>query len=271
MKFNNHDNWMIAKLVEDNGVGEGGGDDYKAEQQDTAPAYFSQFKKENREKYKDLAQYKSLDELAEVALKGHNAKEPDYTGYLKMPTEESTKEDIREFLTALGVPSSSEEYSVTLDENEKNDPLFSGMAKAIKEASFRAGLTDKQAVSMYGVFKALTDTAIQKTEKDRKVLREGFDERYSRLFSSHTQKTQQDEAIKESLGYFTTFLTETGIGKRLEETGLLYDENVVKALSDYQKKVKGSYKSGQGGNGSDNNSGRGIKYSDEFIKQYGNR
>lgn len=230
------------------------------------PSYFSQFKKENREKYSQLSKCKNLDELAELALKGDSYKEPDYTGYVKMPTNESTKEEMRDFLTKMGVPEGPDKY--TIPEETDAEPIVKGMEKTLREAAYRSGMTDSQVKNMWGVFRALVDTAKNEGEKIKADRKDNFDERYSKLFDSYTQEAQKNTAIKESLGYFKTFLTETGIGKALEESGALYDEKLVKALADYQMRNRGRYNSGGGTHGKDNSNGSLIRYSEKFYKEF---
>ncbi len=232
------------------------------------PSYFSQFKKENREKYSSLSKCKSLDDLAELALKGDSYKEPDYTGYVKMPTGESSKEEIKEFLTKLGVPEGPDKYSIPKEKDA--EPFVQSIEKILREAAYRSGLTDSQTKSMWGVLRAVIDTAKGESQKFMDDRKNNFDTRYSALFNQYGQQAQKDEAIKESLGYFKTFVTETGIGKALEKSGAIYDENLVKALADYQKRNRGEFKSGSGSNSGEKR-GTMIAYSDEFMKEFGNR
>lgn len=271
--------WRLPFLyAEDSGADAGGGTAETAdsggstgENKDESaklPSYFSQFKKENREKYSSLSKCKNLDELAELALKGDSYKEPDYTGYVKMPTAESTTEEMKDFLTKLGVPEGPDKYSIPREENA--DPFVKGMEKTLREAAYRSGMTDSQTKNMWGVFRAIVDTAKNEGEKYRADRKDNFDERYSKLFDSYSQEAQKDTAIRESLGYFKTFLTETGIGKALEESGALYDERLVKALADYQKRNRGQFNSGSGTQGKQK-SGTMIQYSDDFNRAFGNK
>lgn len=280
--------WRTNLHMDADGGADGGGDNSSAESYDDGtdgaqetgdsqskksgvdklPSYFSQFKKENREKYSALSKCKSLDELAELALKGDSYKEPDYTGYLKMPTGESSKEEIQEFLTKLGVPEGPDKYSIPEEKNQ--EPFVAGIEKTLREAAFRSGMTDKQTKNMWGVMRAVIDTAQGESQKYMEDRKNNFDTRYSALFNQYSQQAQKDAAIKESLGYFKTFITETGIGKALESSGAIYDENLVKALADYQKRNRGEFKSGSGSNGREK-PGTMIAYSDEFMKEFGKR
>lgn len=245
---------------------EGGGSGGAEEGKETKlPAYFSQFKKENREKYTALSKCKSLDELAELALKGDSYKEPDYTGYVKIPTGESTKEELREFLTKLGVPEGPDKYSIPAEKDA--EPFVQSVEKTLREAAFRSGMTDSQTKSMWGVVRAMIDTAKNEGEKYQKDRKDNFDARYEKLFDTYSQDAQKSAAIKESLGYFSTFITETGIGKILEETGAIYDERLVKALADYQKKNRGKFNSGGGAKGGAKSSTL-LEYSDDFKKAF---
>lgn len=285
MRFNFLDRNNLYHYAEDGGADNGGGsEDNGASSTETEgtegtnkesnnnsqsteklPAYFSQFRKDSRAKYSSLSKYKSLEELADAALKGDNAKEPDYTGYVKMPTKESSKEEIKDFLTKLGVPESPDKYNIPKENTD--DPLVASMEKTLREVAYRSGLTDGQTKSVWGMFRALIDTAKGEGEKYMKDRKDNFDERYSKLFDSYTQQAQKDAAIKESLGYFKTFVNETGIAKALESSGAIYDENLVKALADYQKKNRGQFNSG-GGSSSKPKSNTMLSYSDEFKKAF---
>lgn len=228
-------NWRF--MDEGNGGGAGGTANPPIE----TPAYFSQFKKENQERFKGLAEYKSLDELAEVALKG---KEIAGDGnWIKKPTEDSSPDEIRAFLTKLGVPESKDDYSFPAEEDES--ALSASFRKVMQEQSFRNGLSDTQAQSMWGVFKALGDT-VKKSEEERlKNLVDGFDSRYEKLFEeSIPDKAKRESAITESMGHLSTFLSETGLAEAFRESGLLFDERAVKAIADYQKSKVGSFRSG---------------------------
>lgn len=233
------------------------------------PAYFSQFRKENREKFSSLAKYKSLDELAEAAIRADNIQEPNYDGYLKIPTKESTKEDIKDFLGKLGVPEGPDKYTIPQEENPT--ALVQGMEKTLREAAYRSGMTDSQTKSMWGVFRALVDTASQQGEAYMKDRKDNFDMRYEKLFVDQYQnKAQRDQAMKESLSYFKTFLSDTGLGKAMEESGAIYDERIVKALADYQKRNRGSFSHGSTTPKAPTQSTK-MHYSEEFEKQFGRR
>lgn len=259
--------WMYRNicLAEDDGTGAGPAEPAQDTPQEQAPAYFSQFRKENRERFQGLSKYRSLDELADAALKADQVKEPDYTGWLRIPTAESSKEDIKDFLGKLGVPEGPDKYSLP-EETEESMKEISGL---MRTAAFRAGLTDSQAKAMYGVLHSVTETAVQRYQAQMKDRVDNFDSRYEGLFSDITDKASRDKAVKESLGYFRTFLSDTGLGKVLKDTGVIYDERIVKALADYQKRNRGSFSSGS--QGTQKAQTTKLAYNDEFTKAYGGR
>lgn len=230
------------------------------------PAYFSQFRKENRERFGRLKGYKSLDDLADMALKGMDAKEPDYTGYLKLPTKESTKEELRAFMTTLGVPEGPDKYSIPKEDGRSE--ALDAVESTLREAAYRAGMTDSQTKAMWGVIHAVTDTAVQGYEAQQKEKVDGFDKRFTKLFDD-VDPDKRDEAITESMGYFRTFLNDTGLTRVMKDNGAIYDERMVKALADYQKEVKGEYAGGQ--HGPQDDDARYGGYSKEFIEEFGRR
>lgn len=231
------------------------------------PAYFSQFRKENRERFSSLGKYRSLDELADAALRADQVKEPDYTGWLKIPTGESSKEEIKDFLGKLGVPEGPEKYTIPTEE----DGTMKAVEDVMRKAAYRAGLTDSQAKAMWGVLHAVTDTASQSVQAHQKERVEGFDKRYEELFLQEYQDPSRAKAaVKESQGYFRTFLADTGLAGILKETGAIYDERLVKALADYQKRNRGAYHSGAQTPQEPKPTTK-MTYSDDFYRQYGGK
>ena len=259
--------WRTRILLaeDDGGVGDpASGADAPGEKD---PAYFSQFRKENRERFGRLKGYKSLDDLADMALKGMDAKEPDYTGYLKLPTKESSKEELRAFMTTLGVPEGPDKYSIPKEEGRSE--ALDAVESTLREAAYRAGMTDSQTKAMWGVIHAVTDTAVQGYEAQQKEKVDGFDKRFTKLFDD-VDPDKRDEAITESMGYFKTFLNDTGLTRVMKENGAIYDERMVKALADYQKEVRGEYAGGSHGPQGDDDERYGG-YSKEFLEEFGRR
>ena len=80
-------------------------------------------------------------------------------GYVALPTEASTPEEIAAFYTKLGRPESADKYGVSF-ENDQNGEN----AKAFADAAFKAGLTKTQAEA---VAKASNDFVAQKMEAYR--------------------------------------------------------------------------------------------------------
>ena len=80
-------------------------------------------------------------------------------GYVALPTETSTPEEIAAFYTKLGRPESADKYGVSF-ENDQNGEN----AKAFADAAFKAGLTKTQAEA---VAKASNDFVAQKMEAYR--------------------------------------------------------------------------------------------------------
>lgn len=260
---------MVFLSEDDGGAGGAQPPEEHGEEGKEAPAYFSQFKKENRERFQSLYKYKSLDELADAALKGDNVKEPDYTGYLKIPTKESTKEELRDFMTKLGVPEGPDKYGIPKEEGQTES--MQSVEKVFREAAYKSGMSDSQAKSMWGVLRAVTDTAVKQYEDAQKERVDGFDKRFEDLFSDTRDSARRSDAMKENLGYFRSFLTDTGLGQVLKETGAIYDERIVKAIGDYQKRIKGRYRGGTDGPEKGERRIGVFNYGPEFEKEYGGR
>ena len=194
------------------------------------PAFFSQFKKENREKFKDLAKFNSLDELAEAYLND------------RIPTKDASIEQIKGFLKKLGVPDSEDGYTF---KDDKSNPMNAAVYKSLRTILFKNGITNRQANAIYGFLKAANDMEAKAISDARKKQADEFDSRYSALFDEYTDKTKKDVAIKNNLGHFKKFLSSTGLAKEFKDSGLIYNEKVVKALGEYQKSIDGEYSGGR--------------------------
>lgn len=233
------------------------------------PAYFSQFKKENRDKFKDaFKSYKTLDELAEAALKNSQVNTDEY---VKIPGKNATEEELKFYIKKIGVPETSEGYELPQEQKSDNTDMQNAIEKAFKDACFRSALSKSQAKNMWGVIKALEETSKDIVQKQNQSAVNGFDGRFEVLFEDKYQDlSKRKEVMNESFSFFHNFLNETGLSKQFEESGLLYDEKVVKTLADYQKRVKGTFISGNGSKGTNkNNSQYAIDYKSDFLDKYG--
>lgn len=77
-------------------------------------------------------------------------------GFVALPTEKSTPEELAAFYTKLGRPESADKYGVAFDNDTDGEN-----AKAFADAAFKAGLTKAQAEA---VAKASNDFVAQKME-----------------------------------------------------------------------------------------------------------
>lgn len=234
---------------------------------DTPPAYFSQLKKESQEKYKALSKYRNLDELAEAAMKGMESEGADM---VKMPNEKSTAEELRAFLTKIGVPEKSDDYVLPIGKGE-DTPFNEALRKQVREVAFRNALSNQQAQGMYGVIMAMRDSISKNATKQLEERVTGFDSRYEKLFEQdYPDKSKRDAAVQASMNAFKGFLSDTGLGEALKETYALYDERIVKGLADFAAKYNPGYVQGNNtvpkGGGSKST---GIQYNDDFEREYG--
>lgn len=240
--------------------GEGKGNEPKEGEKggnDNTPSFFSQFRKENREKYKALSKFKSLDELADSYL-GLSS----YEGRTVVPNKDASKEEIRSFLTQLGVPESEDGY--TYKEGDNLSPMEAAMYKSLRTAMFKNGLTDRQATAMYAFIKAANDTGLKQVKAAQEKVIKEFDGRFEKLFDDYKDKAKREAAMKSSFGYFKKFLSSTGLAKAFKDSGLLYDEHVVKALGEYQEKIDGRY---TGGNTSGSSGGGKNLFKDDSKRK----
>ena len=198
-----------------------------------APAWLSQLPKEMREN-KDVADrisgYKTIADLANAFIKADD----DGKTALHVPTKDSTPEQVKDFFKKWGVPETPgdynlSDYDIDPESIKKSKELF--MAAAHKSA-----LTKRQAENMWmsevAMYKAVSQL---RAEADQKV-KDAFEPQYSKLLEAeYPEESERKKVIKEELAVVTKWTQEQGIAKKLVESGLVYDAEVMHKLAGYIK------------------------------------
>ena len=232
---------------------------------DRPPKYWSQIKKENQERFKNLMKFKTIDELAERAALAGDIE----AGTLAaLPTKDSSIKDIESFYRKLGLPASTDGYRLALPEG--HTPEDEAEAKLVAEQCYRNLLTVKQGQAVYGMVRAIKDTAANAEKERHEELVNGFDERFEALYTvAYPDKAKRDAAIKADLNACHEFLAKTGLYEDFKESGMLYNEKAMNAIARY---VSGASPNGRftttpgsAGNGAD----RLRRYTKEFYEKVG--
>lgn len=245
-----------------NPIGEPDGNQGNA---DKPPRYWSQIKKENQEKYKNLMKYKTIDELAERASLAGDIEAGALT---QLPNKDSSIDDIKTFYRKLGLPASADGYRLVLPEG--HTPEDEAEAKLIAEIAYKNLLTVKQGQAVYGMVRAIKDTAANAAKEKHDELINGFDSRFEALYTvAYPDKAKRDAAMKTDLAACKEFLAKTGLYADFVSSDMIYNEKVMSAIGRYITTVSpNSSINTPPGSGSTSHTGP-RRYSNEFYKAHG--
>ncbi len=195
-----------------------------------SPAWMSQLPKEMRESMTELNGFKTIADLANDWKKSKDSEK----NALHIPTKESTPEQMKEFFTRLGVPEAPTDYNlsdfdVDADAIRKNKELF-------MSAAHKSALTKRQAQNLWmhevAMYKAVSQLRAEAEQKHR----DAFEPQYDKLLEAeYPEESERKKAIKDELAVITKWTQEQGIGKKLADSGLAYDAEVMHKLAQYIK------------------------------------
>ena len=232
---------------------------------DRPPKYWSQIKKENQEKYKNLMKYKTIDELAERASLAGDIEAGNLTS---LPTKDSSIEDIKTFYRRLGLPASSDGYRLVLPEG--HTPEDEAEAKLVAEMAYKNLLTVKQGQAVYGMVRAIKDTAANTAKEKHDELINGFDARFEALYTvAYPDKAKRDVAMKADLNACKEFLAKTGLYADFVSSDMIYNEKVMSAIGRYVATVSpNSSINTPPGSGNASHTGP-RRYNNDFYREHG--
>lgn len=175
-----------------------------------APAWTSQLPEEIRSNADVMKQLTKFGKIGELA-KSYSELENKLGNSINLPGDTASEEEVNAFYQKIGKPDSAEKYSI-----EDKD------AGAFKELAFKCNLTDAQAKAFYAEAKNLgakvmqfsQDQLLEKARSTQDLLKKEYGNDY---------KTKM-ELCKRGV---TTYGGKQ-LGMKLQETGLLYDIDVVK-------------------------------------------
>lgn len=233
---------------------------------DGTPAWFSQLKKENREKYRSLSRHRTLDELADAALRAEDADK----ATLRIPGKDAGKEEIREYLDKIGVPQSPDGYQFPRAKDEDSG-FKASVEKTLREVCFRNALSGKQAQAVYGMAMGMIDTIEGAVARQIQAREDSFDASFEDLFrKDYPDKAKRKAAMTAAMNGVTALLNETGIGKAMRACGAVYDPGIMKALGEYASRRNGSFTSGSQTPGTGRHGGF-ASYGKAFSDAYGKK
>lgn len=225
-------------------------------------------KRESEGYLKHAYNHKSIEELADayVDLVGKQGRS------LEIPGQDAGPEEIKAFLTKLGLPDDEQGYDLPNRHNDTSS-LYEGLEKEMRSQFYRNGLTKRQASSIWEMITEGYHQSGKIMDAYRAQQVQTFDARLSNaLEPNYPVKAERDTAANETMTLFAQHVKRTGLGKAYKDTGLLYDPSFVLAIANDEKARSGSsIVKGSGGPAREESQGAfGSNYSSDFKKAYGN-
>lgn len=231
----------------DNGSGTGGKEDEifdPSTKLDTKvkAKYWSQLNpKYQQDDFKDID---TIDKLYEGYRNLQNEVKS-YDGAIKIPTKDSTPDEIKGFFHKIGMPEKEEDYQC--DDFDLQESVAAPLKLLFRQAAYRNGLTKGQALNMWAHEAATIQGFVNVAQQNTKKLIDSYDERYSSLLENEIpDATKRKERISEEANLVKAFNGATGLGEYFEKTGLAYNPNFMHALATWYRKIDPSAILGDG-------------------------
>lgn len=199
-----------------------------------APAWTSQLPEEirsNADVMKQLVKFGKIGELA----KSYSELESKLGNSIVRPGTEASDEEVNAFYQKLGKPESADKY--TIDDEE---------AKDFKELAYKHNLTDDQAKGLYQSFKELGEKTIQQNNEQLMARARATEELLKKEYGNDYE-TKLELCKRGVMAYGGP-----GLGKKLQDTGLLFDEDIVRMfirLGEQSAEAGASTKTAKGNTG----------------------
>lgn len=175
-----------------------------------APAWTSQLPEElrgNADVMKQLGKFNKIGDLA----KSYSELESKIGNSIVRPGKDASPEDVNAFYQKLGKPETADKYTID-DEN----------AGAYKELAYKNNLTDEQAKGMYQALRDLGEKAMAQNKEQLMMKAKATEDALKKEYGNDYQ-TKLELCRRGVVAYGGP-----GLGKKLQDTGLLFDEDVVR-------------------------------------------
>jgi len=172
------------------------------------------------------------------ALKSYSELEKSYSGRVKMPTPESSAEEINAFYQKTGRPENPDGYEVKVPEGV---PYDEDIINDIKKAAFESGTSKQAFEAILGkYFDRMQTDMIKQREQGEQALKEEFGDKYDEnlTIAKRFCETCSDE--------FKELLEKTGLGNNpifikefMEKGKQTMGDTLIKGSSDSGEKTEG--------------------------------
>lgn len=234
----------LFMLAPDNGTGgNGGGEGFDPSTitapKRTASKYETQLPREYQQD--DFSGIEDLGKLygAYKALKG---KESSFRDSVKLPTKDSTPEEVGSFYRMLGRPETEDGY--VLGDYDNTPDSVADSKKAFMKEAFRNGLSQNQAGNLW---KNQLASKAADEQKALDIKKKAADEYPSRIDAfmrdQYPDDTKRKARIEKEENLYRDFIAKSGVGTLLNDSGLSTTPEFVHAVASWYE----AYASDQAG------------------------
>jgi hypothetical protein len=222
-------------------------------------SYLTQLNKEHQTL--DLSEVPSLDDLVSHYQSNKERNERS----IEIPKAGSKPEEVRAFLSKMGVPESSDKYEFV--QGNLDDASYNSLKETLQKECFNSALSSGQAKSMWNMVNSHFVAQKGAIESSNQQVIDSFQPR----FDSYLKDTEnildgnaRVEKMTENANLFKKFADDTGMGNLFAKLGLNLNPEFISKMAGYQKKTGGgTFVNGQ-------QSGKDGKNSNPFGDSFNN-
>ena len=164
--------------------------------------------------------------------------EADSKDMIRIPTAESSDEDVQAFFEKIGMPKDGPDGYNTMKFDDMTDFVYEAVSPLFRRAAYSCGLTKGQAETMWvniaATIKGFVDVAKQKDDEAIKT----FDSRYSDFLEKEIpDETRRRAKISEEKNAVKAFCEATGTMEHLKKTGLWYNPGFMHSIASWYSKI----------------------------------
>lgn len=190
----------------------------------------------------------TMDKLYE----GYRNLENQVKNSVRIPTKDSSSDEIKGFFQKIGMPETEEGYQC--DDFDLSKTIADPLKQLFRQAAYRNGLTKGQALNMWAHEAATIQGFVNVSQQNTQKLIDSYDERYSHLLEAEIpDETKRKERISEESNLVKAFNEATGLGEYFQKTGLSYNPEFMHSLANWYRKIDpssilGGHHESDGGN-----------------------
>lgn len=225
----------------------------------------SQLSKDNQSL--DFGEIKTIDDLT----KGYFDRGKQLENAIQFPTQNSSEEDIKSFLSKIGVPDGADKYNI--EQGKMSDEQFKSLENIFRTEAYGAALSSTQATKMWNMvqthFSAQENMVNNALEQAQTSFPTRFDS-YLKNAENIADPNVRETSMKENATLFNKFAKDTGLDSLFSTLGLNLNPEFITKMAKVAKAAGDStfVKSSSNTRNTNKNS---FGYGSQWDKAYGGK